>query len=201
MRGHAWWMNSIVDEGTHRRERFVDLPVCHPALMFRRRCLLDVGGYQDEIAEDYELLLRMWSDGARVKKVPLIHVAWRQHDGQATRRIPRDALAQLKARFLVTDFALRHRPVLVVGAGKEGRRIARALRDVGVQIAAFVDVDSKKIGRSVQGVQVQAPSFLSARPQNSFVIGAVGTSGARGAVRALWASLGLIEDHDAICVA
>jgi glycosyltransferase involved in cell wall biosynthesis len=201
MRGHAWWMNSILDEAAHRRERFVDLPVCHPTLMFRRRALTDAGGYRDEIAEDYELLLRLWSGGARIQKTPAMHLAWRQHDGQATRRIGRDALAALKVRFLVTDFALRDRAVVVMGAGKEGRRIARALQAVGIELDAFVDVDPRKIGTRARGVSVQPPSFLAMRRRGSFVIGAVGTSGARGAVRALWSSLGLVEDEDAICVA
>lgn len=201
MRGHAAWMNSIVDDAAHRRERFVDLPVCHPTLMFRREALDDVGGYRDEVAEDYDLLLRLWSRGARVEKLPVIHHAWRQHDGQATRRIGRDDLADLKARHLVVDYGLRERPVVIVGAGKEGRRISRALRGQGVVVAVFVDVDPAKIGRLVHGAPVQPPSWLRQRPNGSFVVGAVGTSGSRGAVRAVFADVGIVEDDDGICVA
>lgn len=201
MRGHALWMNSVLDDAAHRRERFVDLPVCHPALMFRRRDLDAVGGYRDEVAEDYDLLLRLWSGGARVVKLPAVHLGWRQHDQQATRRIGRDDLATLKARHLIVDFGLRDRNVVVVGAGKEGRRISRALRGVGVVVGAFVDVDPAKIGRVVHGAPVRPPSWLAERASRAFVIGAVGTSGARGAVRALFADVGIVEDVDGICVA
>lgn len=201
MRGHAWWMNSILDEAAHRRERFVDLPVCHPTLMFRRRALIDVGGYRDEIAEDYELLLRLWSGGARIRKVPAVHMAWRQHDDQATRRISRDALTALKARFLVNDYALRDRAVVIMGAGKEGRRITRALQAAGVEPIAFVDVDARKIGRRRRGIPIEHASLLERRPRDTFVVGAVGTSGSRGAVKSLWSSLGIVDDEDAVCVA
>lgn len=201
MRGHALWMNSVLEAVAHRRERFIDLPVCHPALMFRRRALDDVGGYHDVVAEDYDLLLRLWSRGARVEKLPAFHLGWRQHDGQATRRIGRDALAALKARHLVDDYGLRQRPVVIVGAGKEGRRISRALRAAGVVVAAFVDVDPAKIGRLVHDAPVQPPSWLATRPARAFIVGAVGTSGARGAVRALFADCGIVEDDDGICVA
>lgn len=201
MRGHALWMNTVLDHVAHRRERFVDLPVCHPALMFRRPVLDDVGGYHDVVAEDYDLLLRLWSRGARVEKLAAFHLGWRQHDGQATRRIGRDALAALKARHLVDDYDLRQRSVVIVGAGKEGRRISRALRAAGVVMAAFVDVDPAKIGRLIHDAPVQPASWLSDRPEEAFVVGAVGTSGARGAVRALFADVGIVEDVDGICVA
>jgi glycosyltransferase involved in cell wall biosynthesis len=201
MRGHALWMNSVLDEAAHRRERFVDLPICHPALMFRRAALDDVGGYRDEVAEDYDLLLRLWSRGARVRKLPAVHLGWRQHDGQATRRIGRDVLAGLRARHLVEDYRLGERAVVVVGAGKEGRRMSRALRAEGVIVDAFVDVDPDKVGRLVHGAPVHPPAWLHQRPPGSFVMGAVGTSGARGAVRALLADVGVVEDVDGICVA
>ncbi len=48
---------------------FFTQPFIHPALMFRRECLLAVGGYSEEkrcvLCEDYDLLLRLYTAGYR----------------------------------------------------------------------------------------------------------------------------------------
>ena len=202
MRGYVMWQNAIASPAEHRRERFIEQPVCHPATTFRRSALDDVGGYvHNDVVEDYDLFLRLLGRGHRLQKLSAVHHGWRQHEGQATRRIDRDAIACLKAKHLVHDFELGARDVIVVGAGKEGRRISRALRARGVIVSAFVDVDPNKVGRVVHGAPVHDPSWLSERPPWAFVVGAVGTSGARGAVRALFADVGLAEDVDAVVVA
>lgn len=202
MRGHVLWQNHIVDDDAHLRERFIDQPLCHPASTMRRDVVVGVGGYvAGDFPEDYDLFLRLLSSGARFGKLTAIHHGWRQHEGQATRRVDRDVLARLKARHLVADFGLAARDVVVVGAGKEGRRISRALRGEGAVVAAFVDVDPKKVGRTTHGVPVHPPGWLNQRPAGAFVIGAVGTSGARGAIRGLFEGAGLVDGKDAICVA
>jgi glycosyltransferase involved in cell wall biosynthesis len=202
MRGYVMWQNALLSSADHARQRFVEQPVCHPATTFRRAALDDVGGYvHTDVVEDYDLFLRLLGRGHRIAKLATVHHGWRQHDGQATRRVDRDAIARLKARHLTGDFGLRGRDVVIIGAGKEGRRISRALRGAGVAVRAFVDVDAKKQGRLVHNAPVHAPAWLAERPAGAFVIGAVGTSGARGAVRALLTERGLVEGHDALFVA
>ena len=44
-------------------------------------------------------------------------------------------------------------------------------------------------------------SWLSTRPLHSFVIGAVGTSGARNVVRAFFVDAGVVEGEDGVVVA
>jgi hypothetical protein len=205
MRGYLHWQNSLLSAVDHARELWVEQPACNPATTFRRAAFDAVGGYVDGAGpEDYDLFLRLHRAGWRLQKLDAVHHGWRQHAQQLTRTAPhsgRDALAALKARHLVEQFGLRRRPVVVAGAGKEGRRISRALAALGVAVVAFVDVDPKKIGRRVHGAPVQPTSTLAAREPGTFVIGAVGTSGARGAVRALLGEAGCVEGHDAVVVA
>ncbi len=202
MRGYVMWQNQLRTDADHRRERFIEQPLCHPAVMFRRQAFDDVGGYvASDAPEDYELFLRVMSAGRRFFKLKAVHLGWRQHAGQSTRRISRDTIAGLKARFIVADCGAKDRAVIVVGASKEGRRISRALRGQGVGVTAFVDVDARKQGRLVHDAPVHPPEWLHTRPRGALVLGAVGTSGARGAVRALWADVGVVEGDDAFCVA
>jgi len=205
MRGYVAWQNATLSADEHARELWVEQPLCNPATTFRRSALVEVGGYVEGPGpEDYDLFLRLFRRGWRMAKLPVVHHAWRQHAAQTTRTAPahtRDALAALKARHLVAHFALHDRVVVVAGAGKEGRRIGRALRAQGVVVAAFVDVDPRKIGRLVHGAPVQPTAWLLSRPAGAFVLGAVGTSGARGVVRAFLAAAGVVEGEDGVVVA
>jgi hypothetical protein len=205
MRGYVAWQNAAVSAFEHTRELWIEQPLCHPSTTFRRRALLDVGGYfHVDGPEDYDLYLRLFRGGWRLAKLPHVHHGWRQHAQQVTRTRRThtlDKIAALKARHLVDHFGLRDRDVIVAGAGKEGRRISRGLREHGVAVAAFVDVDPKKIGRLVHGAPVQPTSWLGTRPVGAFVIGAVGTSGARNVVRAFFADAGVVEGADGVVVA
>jgi hypothetical protein len=201
MRGYVGWQNAVVSASDHQREAWIEQPFCNPATTYRRRALDAVGGWRARAwPEDYDLFLRFVRAGFDVIKRPLVRHAWRQHLGQITRTVQatqtRDALAACKAHHLVPCFDLTKKRVVVVGAGKEGRRISRALRAEGVVVAAFVDVDPKKIGKTVHGVLVGS-SIEGA----DFVVGAVGTSGARGAVRGFVAGEGFVEGEDFVVVA
>jgi hypothetical protein len=209
MHGYVAWQNSVLDADAHQREIWIEQPVCHPATTFRASALVAVGGYRaGPWPEDYDLFLRLSCAGHKIKKRAAVQHGWRQHEQMATRTAPtqsRDALATLKATHAVAHFGLHACSVAVLGAGKEGRRFSRALRAVGhAGPAFFIDVDPKKQTRLVHGVAVRAPAALAVAKgldPGLFVVAAVGTSGARGAVRALLAEAGFVEGDDAIVVA
>jgi hypothetical protein len=204
MHGYAGWQNGILSASDHQREMWIEQPICNPATSYRNAAVDDVGGYRScPWPEDYDLFLRLVIAGFSVEKKPVVRHGWRQHAAQVTRTKAtqsKDAIARCKACHLVPAFALRTRPVWILGSGKEGRRISRALKAEGVAAAGFVDVDPKKIGKTVHGaVVVDAAGFPPAGA--TFAIGAVGTSGARGLVRELLKTRGYVEGVDAVIVA
>jgi GT2 family glycosyltransferase len=209
MRTYIAWQNSVLTPEHHAIEIWIEQPLCHPATTFRRRALEEVGGYRHgEFPEDYDLFLRLLAAGARVRKREDVHHAWRMHAASTTRtddaRMSRDALARAKARAMVPRFDLRERPLWIAGAGKEGRRIARALIAEGVHPALFFDVAKDKVGRTRRGVPVLHADTLATRraeQPDAFLVGGVGTSGARGVVRATLTAAGFTEGVDAVVVA
>ncbi|OAT23449.1 glycosyltransferase [Buttiauxella gaviniae ATCC 51604] len=59
--------------------------LCHPALMFRKSSLLDVGGYKfGFMSEDHELFLRMIHKGMKFANLDDNLFYYRRHDGQIT---------------------------------------------------------------------------------------------------------------------
>ncbi len=206
MAAYLAWQNAALTGADHERELWIEQPLCHPATTFRAAALASVGGYRTAPApfpEDYDLFLRLARDGWALEKRAALQHAWRVHPGQST-RTPRDLLALVKAEHLVARFGLGSRPVVVCGAGKEGRRIARALAGQGVEPAAFVDVAPDKVGRRRRHVvvrHVDELASLRAELPGAFALGAVGTSGARGVVRAGLERAGFVEGASFVMVA
>ena len=206
LRAYVAWQNAAQSVEDHERELWIEQPLCNPATTFRASALAAVGGWQDHpppYPEDYDVFLRLSGAGFGLEKRPALHHAWRVH-AHTTDRVSRDLLAQVKARHLVERFTLRDRPIVVVGAGKEGRRIARALEALGVLPTAFVDVAPDKVGRLRRGHRVRHADELGALHRElpaAFALGAVGTRGARGVVRATLTAAGFVEGQSFVAVA
>ena len=203
LRAYVAWQNACLSIEEHAREIWIEQPLCQPATTFRAAALEDIGGYRSgPFPEDYELFLRLAVAGRAIEKRPALHHAWRQHARSST-RFDRDALASIKAKALCARFQLEQRAVFIAGAGKEGGRIARALIACGVHPQGFLDVAERRIGRVRHGVTVlDARELPSVRTnERAFVVAAIGTSGARGVVRAQLAGAGFVEGSDCVVVA
>ncbi len=202
------WLNSLLTHDDILRERFVESPVAHPSVMARRSTLLGVGGYRDMgWAEDYDLWLRLLASGARFAKVDRVLHLWRDHPGRLTRTDGRYSVERFlacKAHHLVAGPLSGADQVLIWGAGQTGRRLAKALRELGVEPAAFVDVDAKKLGRQPGGVPVHGVGDLLRlvrRRSRTVVLVAVARRGARDLIRPRLKRRGLVEGRDYWCVA
>lgn len=198
LRRYIDWQNSLVTPADHARELFVESPVCHPSVVLRRAALEAAGGFTDvRWAEDYDLWLRIDAAGFGLAKVPRVLFRWRHREGRLTFSDGRYALPlfdQAKARYLAPKLRARGRPVTVWGAGKTGKRIARALEGHGIEASRFIDIDPRKIGGTARGARVFPPEALARG--DATVVCAVGARGARDLIRAHLAGRGFVEGED-----
>jgi glycosyltransferase involved in cell wall biosynthesis len=197
------WLNSLVTDDEIRREIFVESPFAHPSVVFRREAVNEVGGYQEHgWPEDYDLWLRLYTAGARFAKVPEVLLEWREHPDRLTRTDKRYSLENFlraKAYYLALGPLQRRDAVLVWGAGMMGRRLSKQLIRRGAPVAAFIDVDPKKIGKTRRSFPIIAPDDLPdwwKRYANPVVLAAVGARGARRLIRQQLNRLGLKEGYD-----
>ena len=197
------WLNGLVADADIRREIFVESPLPHPSVLFRKAIVEQAGGYQERgWPEDYDLWLRLCRRGARFAKVPEVLLAWREHAGRLTRIDGRYSLKNFlrtKAFYLVRGPLRGRDGVIIWGAGMHGRRLARRLEDYAAALAAFVDIDPRKIGRQRRGRPVIAPDELRnwwERFENPVLLAAVGARGARPLIRERLAGFGLLEGRD-----
>ena len=187
---HVEWTNGLVAPEAIALNRFVESPMAHPSVMFRRELVERLGGYHDDPAwpEDYELWLRWMDAGVRFGKVPEALVVWHDPPGRLSRthlRYAVEAFYACKCHYLARWLRREiepGRPLFLRGAGRPTRRRFASLVAEGVELAGYVDVDPRKIGGRAAGLPVLAPTALPPAAE-CFIIVGVGTRGAREIIR------------------
>jgi glycosyltransferase involved in cell wall biosynthesis len=204
MARYAAWLNALVTPELVARDLLVEAPLVHPAAAVRRRVLEEAGGWRDgDFPEDYDLWLRLAENGHRLSNVPEVLLDWRESPGRLTRTDGRYALSRhvaLKAAWLARGPLAGRREVALWGAGETGRDFARELAIHGISVALFLEVDAKKIGRTVLGAPVHSYEEAS-RARALPLLVAVGAAGARDLIRAELVRRGFEELRDYRCVA
>lgn len=200
MERYVTWQNALVTPDDHRRELFVESPLCHPSVVVRRAALSSVGGYREcAWPEDWDLWLRLDAAGWAMAKVPEALFVWTHRAERVTFTDPRCALERLtdaRARYLPArlESIARGRDLAVWGAGRTGRQLARALEAHGLRARLFIDIDPRKIGRIARGARIVGASELDRTRHVTLV--AVGARGARALVRGHLTGRGFIEGVD-----
>jgi glycosyltransferase involved in cell wall biosynthesis len=204
MRRYVAWLNGLTTTGLVARDLFVEAPLVHPATLLRRSALASVGGWRDgDFPEDYDLWLRLAAQRFRMVNLPRTLLDWREGAGRLTRTDPRYALDRhvaLKCAALASGPLRGVAEVAVWGAGETGRAFADGLLRERIRVAAFVEVDRKKVGRTIRGAPVHHFEEVE-RLRGLPLLVAVGAAGARDLIRAELDQRGFVELRDYRCVA
>jgi len=204
---HVAWLNSLLTPDQMALRRFVEAPVAHPSVMFRRELLARHGGYAEgDFPEDYELWLRWLEAGVRFGKVDAELVRWNDPPHRLSRTAPRyrpEAFYRLKCEYLarwLRAHVAPERAVWLWGAGRVTRQRFRLLEAAGTRLHGFVDVDRKKWGRQRDGRPVVGPDHLPSRGA-AFIVAGVGTRGARDLIATALEQRGWREGADFLLAA
>jgi len=198
------WQNGCVTAEEIAHNIYVELPIAHPSVMFRREVVQSAGGYRDgAFPEDYELLLRLHQRGHRMAKLPEVLLDWRDSGGRLTRtdsRYAREAFDRIRAHYLARDPRLQHhRPLAFWGAGRNTRKRVAHLQEHGFRPSVWIDIDPRKIGNIIDGARVVEPTWL-AREEKPFVLSYVSNHGARDLIAAELQTMDYREGRDYLMV-
>jgi glycosyltransferase involved in cell wall biosynthesis len=204
---HVDWLNELVSPEQIYLNRFVESPLAHPSVVFRRWLLEKYGGYRaGDFPEDYELWLRWLDRGVLMAKVPRVLLTWNDPPDRLSRfdtRYGSEAFYHCKA-FYIARWIAKHVPssrrIMVWGAGRPTRKRAERLVHHGARIDGYIDIDPLKIGRVLGGRPVICPNELPS-PENCFVLGYVARRGARELARTHLREKGFTEGKDFIMAA
>lgn len=161
---YADWLNSLVDEKSHRKELFRECVIPSPAWMIHREDLEKSNAFNSDIyPEDYDLVFRFFEAGLRVRALDeLVHL-WRDHSGRTSRNdetYSQNAYFDIKVHYLDRIEDLRERQILLWGAGRKGKRLAKLLSESGHSFEWTCNVE-RKWGHIIHGVKMSSPEVLS----------------------------------------
>ena len=204
MRRYVAWLNGLTTPALVARDLFVEAPLVHPAATLRREALESAGGWRDgPFPEDYDLWLRLAGRGGALSNLAEPGLDWRESGGRLTRTDPRyglDRHVALKCAALAAGPLCGVREVALWGAGETGRAFCDALGREGIRVTTLVEVDRKKIGRTIRGAPVISYEEVE-RVRGLPLLVAVGAPGARDLIRAELTKRGFEELRDFRCVA
>lgn len=206
------WQNSCLSPEEISEEMFVESPVAHPSVMFRREVVCALGGYREgDFPEDYDLWFRLMQSGHRMAKLAEVLLDWRESEGRLSRidpRCSREAFDRLRVNYLAShlnnhlhgDDELKRRPLVYWGAGRKTRRRSNLLIEKGFTPAVWVDIDERKIGNVLQGVSIVSPDWLGNQTKKPFVLSYVVNHGARDDISQCLQAMGYRRGDDYLMV-
>ena len=202
-REYMRWQNSVLSAEDIHNQIYIESPFAHPSVMFRRDSVIAAGAYRHgAFPEDYELWLRLLHLGHRMEKLAEVLLDWRESENRLSRvseNYSRNAFDMIRADYLSRDERIHNRPIAFWGAGRKTRQRARHLLEKGYEPAAWIDIDPKKIGNRINGVEVVEPAWLEQSSDDGdrpFVLNYVTNHGARDIARTYLQRIGYVMGED-----
>jgi len=179
------WVNTFHTSEEIERNRFVEIPVVNPTILFRRELYERLGGCrQGNFPEDYEMQLRFLDAGVKMAKLPLQLLEWHDYSTRLTRtdeRYSTEAFFRVKAEYF-RKWSEQNNPfhpeIWVWGAGRKTRQRARLLENEGLKIQGYIDIVKGKTTKKTTLHYSEIPDS-----GEIFVVPMVAKRGARDLIR------------------
>lgn len=197
------WQNSIITPEEHYISRFIESPLAHPTVMFRKKLIEKHGSYNTgNLPEDYELWLKWFEKGVKFYKIPEPLLQWNDHKARLSRthdNYSKEAFYTIKCEYLATwmkRILPAEKKVVICGSSKIVRKRAELLRELGVDVYGYTDVKQVR-NRSINYI----PLHQLTNPSEWFLVNFISKRGVRDSVRTHFTNLGYIEGVDFILAA
>ncbi|MBF0432626.1 MAG: glycosyltransferase [Fibrobacteria bacterium] len=184
------WVNDSLSTEKIERDLFIESPLPHPSVMFKKDEVLKLNGYREyDGPEDYDLWIRLKEHGLEFSKVPEYLFYWRIHAKSLSKTSLRYSHRTMEKRrnqhvFWALKKGLAHeRDIYIWGAGKDGGSLARMLLEEGINLKGFIDVDPRKLIHTRHSLPVYSPDKITKTPDNHFYISCVSSWNARELIR------------------
>ena len=191
------WANGMSDEELVLH-RFRECTLLMPTWFIARDAFVATGGFREEVCEDLLFLQAHVARGAPLHRAggDEALVVYRYHAEAASRAIPRRTILRHRAAALERAVLAGWPRFTIWGAGRDGRELFKALsEETRPRVAAFCDVDAKKVGVDYVFERHRVPVLHFADASPPFVT-CVALDRTGGAFEANLASLRLQEGRD-----
>ncbi|GAB5563239.1 MAG: glycosyltransferase [Winogradskyella sp.] len=157
------WLNQLTKKGSNFSEIYKECVIPSPCWMLHREDFEACGGFEpNRYPEDYDLAFRFYK--ANYKCIPcdevLLH--WRDYSDRTSRtheHYAENTFLDLKLDYFLELEFDDHRPLVIWGAGKKGKSIAKLLLEKQIEFHWICDND-KKIGKDIYNQKLYGFKYL-----------------------------------------
>jgi len=147
---YAGWLNDLTVNAANFSDIYKECSIPSACWMVHREDFERCGGIGTNYPEDYDLAFRFYQAKLQINPVTKVLHHWRDHGARASRNDPNYAdnrFLNIKLNyFLKIDKSSD--PLVLLGAGKKGKELARKLITTGVDFI-WATNNAKKIGVNI----------------------------------------------------
>lgn len=152
------WLCEVARTNAHLEQIYRECVIPSSCWLMHREDFDRAGAFNSDVfPEDYDLTFRLYKSGIRIVGLPMVFHFWRDRSDRISRtwEVYKDnRYYGLKVeRFLDIDYDPQ-RPLVIWGAGKNGKDLVKTFQDAGVQPAWVCD-NVRKVGKDIYGIRMQ----------------------------------------------
>lgn len=198
------WLNQgrIPEQIAH--ERYLEMPLGHPTLLLRQEALRQQSWQDVDWPEDWDLLLRMFANGHTLGVVPKVLHSWRLDAQSLSQQSPaytQESFTRCRASYLVAGPLREHERYHLLGYGRTGKQLRRALEKQQRHCHTIVEVHPARIGQVINHAPVIALEELGKLDPRLPLLCSVANAESRMVIRQALSRAGRREGADAWFVA
>jgi hypothetical protein len=201
---YEYWLNQPRSPQQIAQERFLEMPLGHPTLLLRQEVLRQQAWQDVDWPEDWDLLLRLIDDGHVFGVLPKVLHSWRldaQSLSQQSSAYTQESFTRCRASFLTAGPLHEHERYHLLGYGRTGKQLRRALEKHHKRCHTIVEVHPARIGQVIDHAPVIALEDLGQLDPTLPLLCSVANSEARVVIRQALRQAGRCEGTDAWFVA
>lgn len=164
------WLNGLTKKESNFTEIYKECVIPSPCWMVHKSDLDACGGFaSDTYPEDYDLCFRFYQMGLKVIACDKVLHLWRDYPTRSSRtdeHYSDNRFLNLKIHYFLKLDHQKDKQLILWGAGKKGKFIAKNLLENQVQDFLWLCNNEKKIGKDIYGVKLQSQETI--QNQTSF---------------------------------
>ena len=153
------WLNEVARTSTHYEQIYKECVIPSHCWLIHREDFDAVGAFEPIVyPEDYDLCFRMYRHKLKVIGIPVILHYWRDRSNRISRtweEYEDNRYFDLKMRFFYELDRDRSRPLVLWGAGRNGKDMAKIIQSYDDDFY-WVSNNKKQIGKDIYGVRMHS---------------------------------------------
>ncbi|WP_299886501.1 glycosyltransferase family 2 protein [uncultured Lacinutrix sp.] len=157
------WLNKLTIKGNNYTEIYKECVIPSPCWMLYRDDLIEIDAFNSKrYPEDYDLTFRFYEASYKVIPCNEILHYWRDYGTRASRtdnNYAENSFIDIKLHYFLKLNYNTKRPLVIWGAGKKGKTIAKKLNELNIKFHWICD-NPKKIGKHIYNIEMKPFQYL-----------------------------------------